>query len=59
MNRLLVAAVTLSPTLVAGAAVALTVIHPLIHGTPLDSGALDGLLASLTACACAGPRSTR
>lgn len=32
---------------VCAAAAALALIHPLIHGTPLDGGVLDGLLAQL------------
>lgn len=27
----------------------LNLVHPLVHGTPLDGGALDGLLAWATA----------
>lgn len=30
-----------------GAVLVLNVIHPLIHGTPLDGGALDSVMAQL------------
>lgn len=36
--------------LVAGAVIA-NIVHPLIHGTPLDSGALDACVVSLSAAA--------
>lgn len=35
--------------------VLLNAIHPLLHGTPLDAGALDVLLPTLTGWAASGP----
>lgn len=35
-------------------ALALVAIHPLIHGTPLDSGALDALVQQMQAWAVLG-----
>lgn len=39
------------PRFILVGAVIANIVHPLIHGTPLDSGALDGCLMAVNATA--------
>lgn len=54
MNRLAIRLLS-HPRLIMVGAVLANLIHPLIHGTPLDSGALDScILAANAAALCTG-----
>lgn len=50
MTRLLIALAS-RPRLIVIGAVAANFIHPFIHGTPLDSGALDACMVTLSGAA--------
>lgn len=48
-QHLMLAVMTIPALPLAVVVVVLNIVHPLVHGTPLDSGALDVLIANLTA----------
>lgn len=50
-QRFMLAAMALPALPLAVVVAVLNIVHPLVHGTPLDSGALDSLIANLTAAA--------